>query len=738
MFKAIGHFVFKHPLICITSWLAAAVVLNALRPSGQQLLLGEPITFLPADAPSNLALDLFNDAFPDVAARSQAAILLARPSGLTDADHLYIKKMTDRLVAAAADEHWHVQSPALQPYLKSRLLSTDNAAAMVVVNLETNFITKHAVGSVLRLEAVFPADPPAGLQQEITGTAGIGRDYADQANSALRRTTIVTVVAVLFILALVYRAPLAAVIPLVSIGITVSISFRLLELLAVGGWGFSDAEKTFIVVLLFGAGTDYALFWIWRYREHLTDHLAFPQAATRTMQTVGPAILASAGTTIAGLLMLSAADLVTYKNSGRSLSLALALALLAAFTLIPALATLSRRFLFWPGKVKDEKKFAGSAWWNRIAAAIVAAPRPILIVVLLCFIPPVLVAMNMTFRYDTLAETPPDSSSARGMELAQRHFSPGQIFSLNVMIQSDRLNAPDTDPAKLAETIAAAAMVDGIVDVWSLAAPLGQSAANGQPSLAADLIQRLLQQGAGKFYLSDTRPVMRMELMLKDPPLSNDAMAAAESSLAAIRKTVADQLDPNAVVLASGPTPYIADIRSTANADQARVMPLVVIAIWIVVYALVRNVPLSAFLLLATLLTYAATIGLAHMFFVHILGEGGIDYKVNLFLFVFIVAVGQDYNIFLVTRLRQESADHGLNAGAVRAIVRTGPVISNCGLIMAATLGSLAATDLDLLKQLGFALGLGILIDTYLVRPLLVPTVYLLLERRKPAETSSP
>lgn len=222
-------------------------------------------------------------------------------------------------------------------------------------------------------------------------------------------------------------------------------------------------------------------------------------------------------------------------------------------------------------------------------------------------------------------------------------------------------------------------------------------------------------------------------MVLRGGPFSDEAMETLRAVREAANCAVRSFREANvaqAEILALGATPYIAEVRRYMARDQWRVWIGATVVIWLVLLVLVREPGLSLFMVAATLLTYAATLGLAHEFFTHVVPAGGLDYKVKLFLFVIIVAVGQDYNIFLVTRLRQETGVYGEREGVPRAIIRTGPVISNCGLIMAATLGSLWAGGLDLLRQLGFALALGMIFDTFIVRPLLMPSFWLCVRRR--------
>jgi len=725
MLRYVGGFVSRHPFVTIGVWAAVAVGSAVVAPDPDRLAGAESPTLLPADSDHNRAVELLYRSFPKWAGRSRAIVTLERPGGLTEADMAFLQRYTDRLVAEASDrDDWGVLSPTMGPYHRARLMSRDGQAAMIVVNLGANFVTRRATRSVERIESLAPKSRPTGLRVELTGMAGIGRDYARAAQRALHRTTWVTITAVLVILVLVYRAPLAAMIPLASIGTSVFVALNVLAVLAWAGWSVTSMERIFTVVLLFGAGTDYALFWISRYREELSGPRGRSQAAAAAMGAVAPAVLASAGTTIVGLWMMTTADLVPTHNAGKVLGIVLAIALAAALTLVPAMASLMAGALFWPRRAGPVASVGQRHVWPRLAAAVVRRPLVVMTIGLAVLAVPVPTALMAPVRFDTLAELPAGTSSARGAAIAKKHFRPGELFPTTLAIHGPGLTR---DPARiepLCKRLTDAVMaVPGVQDVRSLAYPSGRRAG----VTAMDRLARaVMPQRLRRFFVAPDTGVVRLEVILADPPFSVEAMAAVQHAIEAAQRVAGAHLDGHVEILAEGATPYMINIRRVVQADQRRVMVLAMATIWLVVLVLVRDIPLSLFMLAATLVTYVATLGVTQWVFCGLLGGPGIDWKVKLFLFVIIVAVGQDYNIFLVTRLFQEIRSLSLAEGTSRAIVRTGPVISSCGLIMAATLGSLWAGKLELLRQLGFALAAGILIDTFIVRPLLIPSFYLL------------
>ena len=717
MFERLGRAIARHPYWFILIWSIAvaggAVWMTVSGPvSG-----GDVGSFLPPDAPSNQALALINRAFPQLAAHSLIAIIAHRPAGLTGDDFAWLSKTAS---CVAEQTRQRVLSPAVG-FLRHRLVSPDQQAAMIVVNLPTNFISTRTAATVHQVEqTVLAAEPPAGLTLALTGTATMGRDYAAATQRALHNTTWVTVVAVLVILVLVYRSPVGALVPLVAIGASVYLAFVALAALQWVGWDTATMERIFAVVLIFGAGVDFAMFWIAGYREALQGGEGFEVATVLATRRAGPAILASAATTICGLLTMMTTELVATRSAGRVLAAVLTIALLAALTLTPALARVLGRALFWPLGVEGGLTFGQRVLWPRLAHGVTRRPRAFLWIGLAVLACPAVLSSRIPFRFDSLSELPPGSPSARGFDTACRHFAKGQLYSNSLLLEFERLPENNDRLKTISEQLASRiAALHGVYDVYSLGSPLGRKQAR-----AASILAPALTAFTKPFYLSESPVVLRWEILLDYLPFSPEAMAIITQA-----KQIADEeaagLSASGQpvrVLMSGPTPYVLAVRDIAGRDQLRVMVLATAVIALIVLMLVRDLPLTTFMVLATWLTYGATLMLSQLFFVNVLGQAGLDWKVRLTVFVIIVAVGQDYNIFLVTRLMQEPAEVGEVEAARRAIVGTGSVISSCGIIMAATLGSLWAGGLLLLRQIGFALALGILIDTFFVRPLLLPS----------------
>ncbi len=569
----------------------------------------------------------------------------------------------------------------------------------------------------------------SGLCLEITGEGGLGRDLSLATTRAYHRTTWVTVAAVLIILICVYRAPLAAFVPLISIGMSVYVALALLNRLAVSGWGVSNLERTFVVVLMFGSGTDYAMFWLARYREQSREGIGVEAAAAATGGT-GGAIAASAATTVIGLSMLLLADLSPTHNAGRALGLAIAISMAAALTLVPAVARLMGSPLFWPRVIWAAGAETPSRQWGRLARAVVRHPSHILVGMAVLLFYPTWHGSRTPYRYDALGVVNSDSSAARGQRLAERHFSAEELFSWTFVLSSGPECSPTALDAYAAGLAEACRRVDGVVDVWSLDKPFGS-----RPSTSL-----VPQSWIRSYYVNDSLCSVRVEVMQPFPPLSDPAMDLCSRVTRSMEEWAGRNATADVRLHAVGLTPYILNIKALSDADQQRIMISVAAAIAVVVLIWVRRLGLTLIMVIATLVLYLATLAVTDWVFRAWLDGQALDWKIKLFLFVIMMAVGQDYNIFLVSRILEERRSRSAPEAALRAIVTTGPVISSCGLIMAATLGSIAATGLTFYQQLGFAFALGILLDTFVIRPVIVPACYLVGERlrRKRLDLAAP
>src|SRR5438552_8551558 len=385
MFDLLGRLATSHPWKVCAAWLVLAVGLTAIAPRLQCKTQDDDIRFLPPTTPSVRAFRLLEQAFPQDVFASRAIFTLERPDGpLTNED----LALVDDIVACL--EGLKREEPGLQiggiasyrdPVLGKRLISADHECTLIQVSLATPYLalqTKEAVDKADAKARVIVAragfDPP---RLYLTGPAGIGRDLVRAGAESLDQTTVATVALVVIVLLLVYRAPLLAMVPLMTIGVSVWVALKLLGLVSlIPGVHLVNVSQVFAIVILFGAGTDYCLFLISRYREKLAAGKPPAQAVRGSVRSVGGAVAASAGTVICGLGLMAFAEFAKVRSAGPVIALALAVGLAASLTLTPALLKVIGLKVFWPDKIKPRLPGVRRAAtvWDRISRFVVRRP----------------------------------------------------------------------------------------------------------------------------------------------------------------------------------------------------------------------------------------------------------------------------------------------------------------------------------------------------------------------------
>ncbi len=729
----------------LAAWTAAVVALALFVPQIDPSA-NEQQSLLPDDTPYGQAVAAMWESFPRNNWLSEAVVVFERKQGpLTVADLTAIERIAAKLrhPSDAADSadllDVNVRSPASIPMKPNPLKSPageNGQAALIKVGIPANFITLRSYRVVDHIRRVLLAEPqPDGLSVAVTGSSGFGHDYATAARRSHTHTLYVTLAAVILILLAIYRAPIAAMVPLVAISLAAFVALRCLALGQYVGMHVGTAENIFVIVLLYGAGTDYSLFFLSRFREFLDDGLPGRRAASLALKKTLPAILASAGTDTAGLLMLCFAGYGVFRTTGPAVAVALLVALVAAVTLVPIAAALAGRWMFWPGKIGagQANKLPGSGrrkFWPNLARLVVARPGTVLVVSLMILAVPAVQGMRLTWVYDTLTElkrSPGNEivgSATLGAETAQRHWPIGEIAPVQLLIRPVKALSESRWDALCGKLTGALLKLPDVSVVRSLTQPVGKPL----EGLAGAIFKVAGGNEIRREYVSDDRRAMRLAVTVDHPAFSLEAMEA----LGRVRSTTDNVLAKDSIdakLHLAGATAEMIDVRQVTQADFVRVAFLSLGVIFLMVFALVRDAILSAAMVISTVISYFTTLGISYWVFSAILGEAGLDWKVQVFLFVVMVAVGVDYNIFLASRLAQEARRLPHKLAVARAIIHTGPVISSCGLIMAATLGSLMAGDLTLFRQLGFALALGMLIDTFAIRPLVLPAFVTLTRR---------
>jgi len=657
-------------------------------------------SFLPADSESTRALAALQDAS---AGREDVPVVIVfeRPGGLHRGDLAAIGRIGDglgRLGLAGATpivdpfsgEHRNALATVARLAKGIGPVSRDGEAALLVLAIDAED-RGAVVDGVEQIRRYLRAHERPGLRAFVTGPGGIAADLEAVASDAARTLLIATLGLVLVLLLLVYRAPVLALLPLVAVGAAYLVAIGIAYLLIEVGWIVVNAEGTMLLlVLVFGAGTDYSLLLVHRYREELAR--SQDRALERAVRETRGALFASAGTVIAAMLVLLVADLQSTHWLGPVLAIGIATMLLAAFTLLPALLAILGDRAFWPA---NPARLAGQgvpggaspnlrrrgppdprpSLWERAAGLVRRRSGRIVVGVLALLA--VLALGNLT-SHESLGfgqgVTKPTNSS-RGTEALERHFPAG-------------LGSPLTAVVRTEEAPAAVAALKRLHSV-QLALPT---------PVPAD---------AGKAVVL---------LVLRANPYGDAAEAAVEE----IRERL--HIVAPGGLLGGIPVENL-DVEQTNSRDTKLIVPLVLLVIGLILVALLRALAAPVYLIATVVASFAATLGLATFTFTEVLGMEGLAFNLELMSFIFLVTLGVDYNIFLMTRAREEAASRGTREGILAALVSTGGVITGAGLILAGTFATLTLLPLEELVQIGATVAAGVLLDTFLVRALLIPAI---------------
>lgn len=760
MFKYLGRWSTHYAWVICILWLATGLVISAIAPSWDGAAHDDDIRFLPPRCDSVRGYQLLQQAFPEDVFASKVIFVVERTEGkLTDPDLALVDQVVADLNQLRQSE------PGLQinrvishrdPFLGNRLLSEDGQCTLIQVSLNTPYLAEQTRATVDRAEQVVrqrweqTTETPTLF---VSGPAGVGRDLATAGGNSLDDTTLATILLVVIILLFVHRAPLLALIPLVTIAGSVFIALKVLALCTlIPGFYLVNVSKIFAIVMLYGAGTDYCLFLISRYREELGAGHDQKKALARSVKGVGGALTASAATVICGLGLMGLAEFAKVRCAGPAIAVSLLVALIASLTLAPALLSLLGPWVFWPtGVPQKQTEENRHDIWTSLSKQVTRRPVLIWATAVLLLLPLALVGLNVKTNYRPTGELSRHCSSVQGLDAIQRHFTAGEVGPITVLLQADR----DWDSPEGREVIDHLSRgfgnLENVAEVRSLTQPLGNRVEEPveppKPAPQNALLARFLTaikekvdeqfgQSAADFYVSpvqvsdasgEQKPtyVTRLDVVLHSDPFDE----ASNYTLDLIQLWVSDLLPESTGGMGEvraetyGVTVNSRDLASITESDRLRINTMVLGGIFLILLILVRNPWLAGYLLLTVLFSYYATLGAttiaAHFWSGRPLGV--VDWRVPFFLFTILVAVGEDYNILLISRTLKERKRHGAKKGTELALARTGGTITSCGLIMAGTFATLMLAGLNTLVQVGFALAFGVLLDTFVIRPFLVP-----------------
>ncbi|UZJ26298.1 MMPL family transporter [Rhodococcus antarcticus] len=664
------------PALLVLVWLVVGGVGGPFAGKLGEVQSNDSASFLPASAEATQVAGL-QKAFSDTTV-IPAIVVAERAGGTTAADTAFLTRITGSVEGKTG------YGGAASPVIPSQ----DGQAAEVIVPVDGSVDPGVTVAD---LRERLAQGTPDGLTVLVGGPGGQIADLTAAFGGIDGILVLVAGLVVIVILVVVYRSPLLPLLVVLSALFALGLASLAIYLLADHHVLTLDGQSQGILfILVFGAATDYALLLVSRFREELRDTPdRFDALRSAWRATVEP-ILASGGTVILGVLCLLFSDLNSNRGLGPVAAIGIGASLLASLTFLPAVLALLGRAAFWPVRPKAGSEHQQGLWWGlsrRIGARSRAYWAGSLLVLL------VAAAFLPTLKAGGVAQSDlflTDVDSVAAQDVIGAHF-PGGSGSPAVIVTG----------VEQADAVAAAAQVDGVSAVAS-------RSSTGQPGGAPKVVD-------GKVLLEAT---------LSDAPDSEAAVATVQRVREAVHAV------PGADALVGGPTATQLDTQTTSERDRRVIIPIVLLVVFVVLALLLRAIVAPLLLIGTVVLSFAATLGVSALVFNHVFHFPGADPVVPLFGFVFLVALGIDYNIFLMTRVREESRTRGTREGTLHGLAVTGGVITSAGVVLAATFAALAVIPILFLAQIAFIVAFGVLLDTLVVRSLLVPALSLEIGRK--------
>ena len=996
MIRKLTEVIIKFKWAVVFIWVVAAVILFLSAPKLSDIVRTDNGGFLPANSKTAQADKLVKSLFPNNAGQTSLVLVASSEQKLSTADLDYIKNAEKYFTIHKKElTLLEITSPFTSDAMKSQLISKDSKVALVYLKVNAAPYSEVCSATLTKVKAVITAhklqidganfSAPATLQMYTTGDAAIGSEQHQTTNTSMAIVTRMTIILLLLILIFIYRSPVAPLLPLFTIGTSFIISRGIIGFLTYSGFKISTFTETFLIAVLFGAGTDYCMLIISRFKEELSHGKDKNSAILDAMPNTGEAIISSGGTVVVGFLFMIFAQFGLFNTTGPSVAIGVVITILAVLTLIPALISIIGEKIFWPTKnFESHNSKLHGGFWSKLAAFVTAKPIRFLVISVAIFVPFIISATGLHVSYDSMKDLPASNPSIKGFTVMSEHFQKGDLLPVRITIKSNK-NMYDTNILKTTDLIADNLLkLDNVQVVRSASRPLGEKLTqtslgsqvallsggmqdvnkgfsplksgldtikssidkiekgindgstalsgklaggadqlisgstatkdgldklNGGTVAAVSGISQITTQlktlsdgtaktnnGIGKVSDSIDNSIASLNnLLISQPTLQTNVdfqtaygtlkavstnLAGIEQSLSQIKDgisktadgltsvgagvskvgdgiklsataltkindgitamkkgalsasagldTAADALskvssgiDPineglskianglskvndvtssystdlkdvfylpsnvfteypkfkeavsnymspdghgttfdvilsvtpystaaldtikdinntikfslkntnleGATFATTGITSTYSEIRGLINTDLITVIVFVLLGIFVVLAILLRSLVAPIYLMLTIVLSYVSTLGISFLFFCKILGQDGLHWSVPFFSFCVLVALGVDYNIFLMSRVKEEYVPGQMRQSVTRALATTGGIITSCGVIMAGTFGSMMFSPLRPMMQIGFAACVGLIIDTFIIRSIVVPAIAVLI-----------
>lgn len=669
----------------LAAWLIVIILLSVLAPAARDYG-ANAFESLPEDAPSREAADKAADYFPNEGG-IPAIVVFNEEDGEVDTAQIAealatIEKEVDGITSIAPFAQ-------LPPPAQAEFLSEDGSAAAIPIVFQEGFDSEDFEPRIEAISDISKEKSESDVY--VTGPAGIATDTTALFSRADVVLLLSTVGLILVLLIVIYRSPLLAFIPLLASGLVYAVTDRILGLYGMAGLEMSSQALSIMTILLFAAVTDYSLFVLARFREELKHHENKFDAMKYAMRETGEPVFFSGGTVLAAMLVLFFAAIRDYQNFAPLFATVMAVIMLASITLVPALFTLFGRRSFWPRVPKlGEETEKENGLWSRVARFVTTKPALSGGIVLVFLIVSSLNVLNLKYEFDTLKSFPDDMPSLVGYNIIEEKFSAGDLSPTTVVYEGEG------DPAAVAEAISGQ---EGVLS----AVPAASTAEGNAHELMVEF---------------ETSPYSEASL---------DTLAELRTN----EGRLLDEAGSDGALYFAGETAEKLDDRELNERDLLLIVIIEVVLLFVMLIALTRSWKMPLYMVGTIVLSFLSALGLGLFLTETLFGIEGISTRVPLYSFVFLVALGIDYNIILVSRYQEERAKHPVKKAVEIAVAKTGGVISSAGIILAATFAVLMTQPIEVLFVFGFIVAVGILIDTFFVRGLLLPSLILFFEKEK-------
>ena len=721
-FAGLGRFSVRFRWVVLAVWIVLTIVSVKAFPSLSSVAKDTTSGFLPESTASIHATHLA-EPFQN-SGQATMTLVAATTAGapLTDADTAAIAAVEARIRAMS-----HVTA------LRDFGQSSDHQAeqALVQTDLPPYSEATDATRLVADIRALFPRD--GAVAMHLTGNLPTVVDSQNQSGTSRSNIQSLSLLLIIVLLLVAFRAVLAPLVTLFPALIVLLLSSPVIAGATRIGVQASSITQFILIVLVLGAGTDYGLFLIFRVREELRKGAESHDAVRTAISTVGESITFSALTVMAALLSLVVAQFGLYQSLGPALAIGIGLMLLAGLTLLPALLAIFGRAVFWPSRTRPQAH-PRPTLYARIAGGVVRRPRLVAAVGVLVFTGLALGQVGVPVAGFADQSSPSGTDSAAGAAMLTAHYGAGGTNTTEALFTF--ANPVFTSPATLADIEAGLratgefATVSGPVEVVQAAggeAALQQALATRGTAQPAPLLREL-----SRFISADGRTVQVQTLLRSSSTSDPAAIAAVPAARDAVTRVAAQAGATDSGIF--GILPFAYDVNAVSASDLTHILPVVAVLIAILLAIVLRSLVAPIYLVASVVLTYLAAIGLTAIIFVRLGGQNGINFVLPFLMFVFLMALGSDYNILVMTRIREEAHRLPLLSAIRHAVGVTGTTVTTAGVILGGTFAVLAVagggpSGSTQIQQIGFGIAFGVLMDTFLVRTILVPSFVAILGR---------